>query len=154
MHALNVCLKQTFALNVCLIYISVMCMPHIHALCLCLIYMPYVYAVYTQVLCTLSNVKPRVKDYYAILGVDPEDDQKAIKRVFRKLSIELHPDKVTTQHLSLPPPSPPCVPYLECRVTSLLSSGFRPACALFWLIACSHVHAPLCPPPAMPAILT
>jgi DnaJ-class molecular chaperone len=26
--------------------------------------------------------------------VDPEDDQKAIKRVFRKLSIELHPDKV------------------------------------------------------------
>ena len=47
-----------------------------------------------QVLCSLSNVKPRVKDYYAILGVDPEDDQKAIKRVFRKLSIELHPDKV------------------------------------------------------------
>jgi hypothetical protein len=49
---------------------------------------------YYKVLCTLSNVKPRVKDYYAILGVDPEDDQKAIKRVFRKLSVELHPDKV------------------------------------------------------------
>lgn len=49
---------------------------------------------YYRVLCTLSNVKPRVKDYYSILGVDPEDDQKAIKRVFRKLSIELHPDKV------------------------------------------------------------
>jgi len=49
---------------------------------------------YYKVLCSLSNVKPRVKDYYAILGVDPEDDQKAIKRVFRKLSVELHPDKV------------------------------------------------------------
>ena len=32
------------------------------------------------------------KDYYAILGVKPEDDDKAIKTAYRKLARQYHPD--------------------------------------------------------------
>jgi DnaJ-class molecular chaperone len=39
-------------------------------------------------------MRPSAEFFFFHTGVDPEDDQKAIKRVFRKLSIELHPDKV------------------------------------------------------------
>src|SRR6476619_7729085 len=33
------------------------------------------------------------KDYYAALGVAKDADQAAIKRAYRKLATELHPDK-------------------------------------------------------------
>jgi len=33
------------------------------------------------------------KNYYAILGVNPNDDEKVIKKKYYKLSFELHPDK-------------------------------------------------------------
>lgn len=34
-----------------------------------------------------------MEDYYSILGVSPSDDQETIKRVFRKLAVQYHPDK-------------------------------------------------------------
>ena len=33
------------------------------------------------------------KDYYAILGVDKAADNSAIKKAYRKLSMQYHPDK-------------------------------------------------------------
>ena len=32
------------------------------------------------------------KDYYAVLGVEPTADDKAIKTAYRKLAREYHPD--------------------------------------------------------------
>ena len=36
------------------------------------------------------------KDYYKILGVDPEADDKAIKTAYRKLARKYHPDMADT----------------------------------------------------------
>mmetsp|Transcript_42652 Transcript_42652/g.106741 ORF Transcript_42652/g.106741 Transcript_42652/m.106741 type:complete len:642 (-) Transcript_42652:177-2102(-) len=49
---------------------------------------------YLKILCVLSNVQPLVKDYYAVLGLNRDADMKTIRRVFRQMSLELHPDKV------------------------------------------------------------
>jgi len=57
-------------------------------------YLEYFPKPYLATLCMLANATPRVKDYYSVLGVSPDSDAKTIKRVFRELSITLHPDKV------------------------------------------------------------
>jgi DnaJ-domain-containing protein 1 len=68
-------------------------------------YLEYFPKPYLQVLCVLSNAVPKVKDYYSVLGVSPDSDMKTIKRVFREMAIELHPDKVgETLPLSCKPP--------------------------------------------------
>ena len=33
------------------------------------------------------------KDYYRILGVDRKADEKTIKRAYRRLAVQFHPDK-------------------------------------------------------------
>lgn len=33
------------------------------------------------------------KDYYAILGIDKDADNATIKKAYRKLSMQYHPDK-------------------------------------------------------------
>jgi len=37
-------------------------------------------------------VSTAYKDYYEILGVEKTDDQKTIKKAYRKLAREFHPD--------------------------------------------------------------
>jgi curved DNA-binding protein CbpA len=38
-----------------------------------------------------------LKDYYQILQVDPSADQREIKKVFRRLAMEYHPDRHSTE---------------------------------------------------------
>lgn len=38
------------------------------------------------------------KDYYAILGLSPDADEKAIKRAYRRLALRYHPDTSTEEH--------------------------------------------------------
>lgn len=57
-------------------------------------YLEYFPRPYLSALCYLANATPKVKDYYSILGVSQDSDAKTIKKVFREMSIQLHPDKV------------------------------------------------------------
>ena len=34
-----------------------------------------------------------MKDYYKVLGVSKDADQKAVKKAYRKLAMKWHPDK-------------------------------------------------------------
>jgi DnaJ homolog subfamily C member 3 len=41
--------------------------------------------------------RSKQKDYYKILGVSRDADERDIKRAYRKLTIKFHPDKASTQ---------------------------------------------------------
>ncbi|KMU79789.1 DnaJ and TPR domain -containing protein [Coccidioides immitis RMSCC 3703] len=41
--------------------------------------------------------RSKQKDYYKVLGVDREADDATIKRAYRKLTKQYHPDKVQSQ---------------------------------------------------------
>lgn len=41
----------------------------------------------------LALKKSKVKDYYKILGVDKDVDDKTLKKVYRRLALQNHPDK-------------------------------------------------------------
>lgn len=38
--------------------------------------------------------KSKLKDYYGALGVDKDVDERTLKKVYRKLALQYHPDKV------------------------------------------------------------
>jgi DnaJ family protein C protein 3 len=44
--------------------------------------------------------RSKQKDYYKILGVSRDADERDIKRAYRKLTIKFHPDKASTQGIS------------------------------------------------------
>lgn len=43
---------------------------------------------------TASNMRSQADQYYAVLGLDPGADMEAVKKAYRKLSMQYHPDKV------------------------------------------------------------
>ncbi|PGH12553.1 hypothetical protein AJ79_04174 [Helicocarpus griseus UAMH5409] len=44
--------------------------------------------------------RSKQKDYYKVLGVDREADEKTIKRAYRKMTKQFHPDKAHSQGIS------------------------------------------------------
>jgi DnaJ family protein C protein 3 len=44
--------------------------------------------------------RSKQKDYYKILGVDRDEDERGIKRAYRKLAKQYHPDKASVQGIS------------------------------------------------------
>eukprot|EP00629_Pelagomonadales_sp_RCC1024_P004575 CAMPEP_0119265702 /NCGR_PEP_ID=MMETSP1329-20130426/4434_1 /TAXON_ID=114041 /ORGANISM="Genus nov. species nov., Strain RCC1024" /LENGTH=94 /DNA_ID=CAMNT_0007265549 /DNA_START=222 /DNA_END=503 /DNA_ORIENTATION=- len=47
---------------------------------------------------SILNANP--KDYYEILGVEPGDEEKSIRREYRSLATAVHPDKCTEEGAS------------------------------------------------------
>ena len=44
--------------------------------------------------------RSKQKDYYKVLGVSRDSDEREIKRAYRKLSVQYHPDKAAQQGIS------------------------------------------------------
>lgn len=44
--------------------------------------------------------RSKQKDYYKILGVDRDEDERGIKRAYRKLAKQYHPDKASVQGIA------------------------------------------------------
>ena len=42
------------------------------------------------------------RDYYEVLGVDRNADENDIKKSYRKLAVQYHPETVSYTHLTLP----------------------------------------------------
>lgn len=57
------------------------------------------HAIFDQFEKMMQNVQPKanIKDAYAILGVNADDDMKTIKKAYRKLVRQYHPDIIASQ---------------------------------------------------------
>jgi len=57
-------------------------------------YLEYFPSSYLQVLIWVANAAPNLTDYYLILGLEKGADEVAIRKAYRKLARQYHPDKV------------------------------------------------------------
>jgi DnaJ like chaperone protein len=57
------------------------------------------HAIFDQFEAMMQNIKPKenIEDAYKLLGVSPEDDMATIKKAYRKLIREYHPDIIKSQ---------------------------------------------------------
>ena len=55
---------------------------------------------YQQLKSRFSGLPDDINRYYAILGAKPDDDMRDIKKKYRKLAMEFHPDRVQSKGVS------------------------------------------------------
>jgi DnaJ like chaperone protein len=57
------------------------------------------HAIFDQFEAMMQNTQPKatLEDAYKLLGVTPQDDMKTIKKAYRKLVREYHPDIIKSQ---------------------------------------------------------
>ena len=58
---------------------------------------------YLQALIWVANAAPNLTDYYLVLGLEKGASEVDIRKAYRKLARQYHPDKAAIEHMSHSP---------------------------------------------------